>query len=277
MRAVSAAPPPPRALELVLMGHALAVVDSPAAALPTLRGALEAFRSETLTGEDQLNGLGYASLVALNLWEDESWHVLSTRHVALARETGALTALPGALEMHAAYLITAGDFAGAQLEIDEADALAAATGSAPLTDATLLLLGWRGDEAAARPRIEAAIADAAERDEESTITLAEYASAVLYNGLGRHDAALAAARRASEHHPRGAYPKALAELVEAAVRDGDVESAAIALEQLREAPGPSATDWGLGVEARSRALLREGTAAEAFAATLAGMEAKRRP
>ena len=189
----------------MLTGQGLAVIDSLAAAMPMLRRALDAFRSETLTGEDQLRGLGYASMVAVNLWDDESWHVLSTRHVALARESGALTVLPAVLEMHAAYLITAGDFAGAQLELDEADALAAATRSAPLTDAALLLLGWRGDEAAARARIETAIADAAERGEETTITLAEYAAAVLYNGLGRHDAALAAARRASEHHPGGAY------------------------------------------------------------------------
>jgi DNA-binding CsgD family transcriptional regulator len=262
MQAVVAAPPPPRAVELVLTGQALAVIDSPAAAMPMLRRALDAFRSEMLTGEDQLRGLAYASLVALNLWDDESWHVLSTRHVALARESGALTVLPAALEMHAAYLITAGDFAGAQLELDEADAIAAATRSAPLTDAALLLLGWRGDEAAARARFEAAIADAAERGEETTITLAEYAAAVLYNGLGRHDVALAAARRSSEHHPGGVYAKALIELVEAAARDRDAESAAIALERLREATGASGTDWGLGVEARSSALLRQGPAAE---------------
>jgi DNA-binding CsgD family transcriptional regulator len=263
MQAVRNAPAPPRAVELILTGQALAVIDGPAAALPMLHRALDAFRSETLTGEDQLRGLAYACLVALNLWDDESWHALSRRHVALAREAGALTLLPGALEMHAAYLITAGEFASAQLELEEADALADATGSVPVTDAALLLAGWRGDEAPARARIEAAIADAAERGEETTITLAEYAAAVLYNGLGRHDAALAAARRASEHHPGGSYPKALIELIEGAVRGGSTDGAAAALEGLHEAIGPTGTDWGLGVEARSRALLLEGDAADA--------------
>jgi DNA-binding CsgD family transcriptional regulator len=261
-RAVLAAPAPPRAVELVLTGQALAIIDSPAAAMPMLRRALDLFRDESLTGEEQLHGLGYACVVAVNLWEDEAWHDLSARHVALARESGALTLLPSVLEMHAAYLVSAGEFAAAQVEVEEADALAAAIGSAPLSDAALLLTGWRGDEALARERIDAAIADAAQRGEETTITIAEYAAAVLYNGLGRHEAAAAAARRSNEHHPSRSYAKALIELVEAAARVGDGEAAVAALERLREFTGPAGTDWGLGIEARSQALLRDGAAAE---------------
>ena len=261
-RALHAAPPPPRAVELLMTGQALMLTDGPAAGVPLLRRALQAFRSEPLSGEEKLRELAYASLVAINLWDDESWHVLSARHVALAREAGALTVLPLALEMHAASLVTEGDFAAAQIVLDEADAITDAAGSAPLTDASLLLAGWRGDEAAALPRIQAAIDDAAARGEESAITLAEYAAAVLYNALGRHDAALAAARRASEHHPGGAYQKALIELVEAGVRCGSPDAAAAALEQLRDVTSAGGTDWALGVEARTRALLRDGEEAE---------------
>jgi DNA-binding CsgD family transcriptional regulator len=195
--------------------------------------------------------------VAINLWDDESWHVLSERHVALAREAGAFTVLPVALELHAASLVTAGDFTGARALLDEADAITTAAASAPLTDAALLLAGWRGDEDTARSRSQGAIADAAARGEESTITLAEYAAAVLHNALGRHEEALAAARRASEHHPAKSYPKALVELVEAAVRCGDTAVAAAVLEQLHPATAAGGTDWGLGIEARSRALLQD--------------------
>ena len=104
-QALRAAPPPARAAELVLTGQALRLIDGPAAGVPVLRRALHAFRSEPLSGEDELRGLGYACSVALNLWDDESWQVLSARHVTLAREAGALTILPQALEMHAASLV----------------------------------------------------------------------------------------------------------------------------------------------------------------------------
>ena len=262
-RALRAAPPPARAAELLLTGQALRLTDGPAVGVPVLRRALHAFRSEPLSGEEELRGLAYACSVALYLWDDESWQVLSARHVALAREAGALTILPQALEMHAASLVLAGNLSGGQTLADEADAVAEAVGSAPLTDAALLLAGWRGDETAAVAHIAAGIEDAAERGEESTVTIAEYAAAVLYNGLGRHEQAMAAAQRASEHHPAGSYALALVELVEAAVRSGDATSGPAALELLHEATAASGTDWGLGIEARTRALLLHGEEAEA--------------
>jgi DNA-binding CsgD family transcriptional regulator len=262
-QALAAAPPPARAVELLLTGQALRLTEGPAAGIPVLRRALEAFRSEPLSGPDELHGLLYACQVALNLWDDESWHVLSARNVSLAREAGALTILPQALEMNAASLVRGGDFAGAQTLLDEADAIAEAVGSAPLADAALMLAGWRGDEAVAVGRIATAIDDAAARGEETTITSGEYAAAVLYNGLGRHEDALAAAQRSSEHHPAGSYAYALVELIEAAVRAGRAGAAPAALELLRASTAASGTEWGLGVEARARALLLDGDEAEA--------------
>ena len=196
-----------------MTGQALVITDGRAAAMPVLRRALTAFRNEPLAGEEQMQGLLYACLVAIGLWDDESWHVLSARHVQLARDAGALTVLPLALEMHCASQVTAGEFAAAQTLIDEADALTAAAGSVPLTDAALMLAGWRGAEEAALARIRPAIRDASERGEESTITLAEYATAVLYNGLGDHATALAAAQRSLRAPPGQGLP-------EGAGRDG---------------------------------------------------------
>jgi DNA-binding CsgD family transcriptional regulator len=54
----------------------------------------------------------------------------------------------------------------------------------------------------------------------------------------------------------------VAELVEAAARAGERRIAEQALERLTLTTQPSGTDWALGVEARSRALLSDGDAAE---------------
>ena len=54
----------------------------------------------------------------------------------------------------------------------------------------------------------------------------------------------------------------MAELIEAAVRSGESQLAALALEQLVETTSAAGTDWALGIEARSRALLSDGDAAD---------------
>ena len=156
----------------------------------------------------------------------------------------------------------AGEFAAAAGLIEEADAITEATGNAPLGYTSLVLAAWRGQEAEALELIEASRDDATERGEGRAITLAEYATAVLYNGLGRYRAALTAAERASDHDDLGLFGWALIELVEAAVRSSEPELAAEALERLSERTGLSGTDWALGVEARSRALLEEGPGTE---------------
>jgi hypothetical protein len=127
-----------------------------------------------------------------------------------------------------------------------------------------VLAAWRGQEAQALELIEASREDATRRGEGRAVTLAEYATAVLYNGLGRYQAALAAAQRACEHGDLGLFAWALIELVEAAARSREPELAADALEQLSERTRLSGTDWALGVEARSHALLSNGRAAEDF-------------
>ena len=54
----------------------------------------------------------------------------------------------------------------------------------------------------------------------------------------------------------------LPELIEAAVRTGDPETARVALERLAETTLPAGTEFALGIEARSRALLSDGGDAE---------------
>jgi DNA-binding CsgD family transcriptional regulator len=85
---------------------------------------------------------------------------------------------------------------------------------------------------------------------------------VLYNGLGRHDAARDAAWRAFERDPVGRGPFLVTELAEAASRTGDAALVRAALEWLSERTAVTPTEWALGIEARVRALVSEGEAAE---------------
>ena len=95
------------------------------------------------------------------------------------------------------------------------------------------------------------------------LAVIRWASALLYNGLGRYEEALAAAQQDGEHpHEQLFSTLSLAEVVEAAVRSGKPEPAADALRRLSAHTRAGGTDWALGVEARSRALLSDGETAE---------------
>jgi len=121
----------------------------------------------------------------------------------------------------------------------------------------------RGREAEARALIDATIENAIAGGEGLAVQYAHWATAVLYNGLGRYEEALAAAQQASDDMPDLFVADwALPELIEAAIRTGQARLAAGALERLAESANVSGTDWGLGIAARSEALLSEGDAAE---------------
>ena len=92
---------------------------------------------------------------------------------------------------------------------------------------------------------------------------AHWAAAILYNGLGRYDEALVGGPAGHRGHLHPCVSMwALPELVEAAARTGDAELARDALERLAETTQPCGTDFALGIEARCRALLSDGAAAD---------------
>jgi DNA-binding CsgD family transcriptional regulator len=128
--------------------------------------------------------------------------------------------------------------------------------------APLMVAALRGREAEASRLIEATTARAAANGDDRSAALATAAAAVLHNGLGNYRAAMEAAQAASEQDWFGVSDHALVELVEAATRCGDLDVANAALARLRERIGLSGTDWALGIEARSRALVSEGAAAD---------------
>ena len=230
--------------------------------MPPLRRALDAFRDvEGLTARD-VRWLWLACRLAQDLWDDELWYVLATRGLRVARETGALSVLPIAATYRASLHVHAGEFGAASALIEEADAITQATGMAPLKYASLMLAAWRGNEAEGLELIEAGRLEATARGEGMGLGVLEWATALLYNGRGRYAEALAAAQRGCEHDDVGLFAWSLVELIEAGVRSGATDATSAALDRLSERTQASGTDWALGIEAGSRALLSDGRDAE---------------
>jgi DNA-binding CsgD family transcriptional regulator len=263
-RAAPPGPEPPRAIDLLLDGLAIRFTDGYAAAVPPLTQALHAFAQEQELPEHDLRWLWLTWPVANEVWDDEEWDRLTTRAVRVARDAGALAVLPIALLYRAGVHVFAGRFAEAAALIEESDAISAATGNTRLAYVAPVVAAYRGQEALALELIEASIQDATARGEGRAIALAEFARAVLYNGVGRYEAAQAAAQRACEHEDLGLFAWSLMELVEASARGASPDVAAAALRQLEERTHAAGTDWALGAQARSRALVSDGEAAEAF-------------
>jgi DNA-binding CsgD family transcriptional regulator len=264
-RAAAAAPPPrhaTRAPDLLLEGLAAHFDGGYEAGLPILRRALDVF-GIGMSIDEQLRCHWVAGLVAAHLWDHDRWHLLADRHVQLARGVGALSELPLALSMRAFTLLLAGDLTGAASLVAEHQVAMDATGSHLAPYPELGLAALRGRQAEAAALIDATIREVSLRGEGIGIAVAEWANAVLNNGLCNYEEAMQAAQRATAYPVEMVTPSwATAELVEAAVRSGHHDVAADALHRLAERTTPSGTDWARGVEARSRALLSDGDAAE---------------
>jgi DNA-binding CsgD family transcriptional regulator/tetratricopeptide (TPR) repeat protein len=267
--AATSAPSPARQLrpsDLLLDGLATFVTEGHAAAAPLLRQATAAFAAEAsdeASPRQENFRWGWMTTIPPNiLWDEASWHSISARHLKEARDAGALARLPIDLADWAIFCAWCGDFGAAAVAIAETEAITTATGTQIAPYAQLLLAALRGQRDA-WPLIESTIRDAETGGQGLSVQWAEWASAILSNGLGRYDRALASAQRAAEEAPQlHVTPWALTELVEAAVRVARPDLAAGALERVTAATAPSGTDWGRGMQARCRALLSEGETAE---------------
>jgi DNA-binding CsgD family transcriptional regulator/tetratricopeptide (TPR) repeat protein len=256
---------PPRPHDLLLDGLAVLHTEGYSAGTAMLKRALRAFRSDELSSEEGIRWLSVACRAAQDLWDDESYFVLSGRNVQLTRRAGALTALPLALNLQAGMHLFAGQFAAAEELIEEAHSVSAAIGNPDMPHARLFLAGFRGQEEETSRLAAAGERDATARGEGRTIGVCKYATAVLYSGLARYDEAMAAARQAAEYPEDLAFfTWGLVELIEAAARGGNADLAADGLRRLSEKTRTTGTDWALGVESRSRALLSDGETAETF-------------
>ena len=256
-------PDGPRAVDRLVDGLAVRFTDGYTAAAPALKRALTALREEGEREEVSVRWPWFARRVAPDMFDDNAWHYLATRSVQVAREAGALGMLPNALNHLAHLRCLEGDLDGASDLLDEADDIANAAGTEPFLTGRLSLAGYRGAEEDAVVVLDAAEPTAIARPGQGILlTFAEHARAVLYNGLGRYEAALPFAQSAGERDELLVPVWSLPELVEAAARCGHGDVANAAIKSLSERTRAAGTELALGIEARSKALLSDGEVAE---------------
>jgi len=242
-----------RAIDLLLDGLALLITEGHAAATPALQRAAKALVD--LPVDDVLRWGWVATAASSLTWDYEDTRAVEARQVQLVRDAGALAHLPRYLSRLAIASAWRGDFAGAAALIAESDSVAAATGGQISSFALLRLRALQGREAEASALMA--------REIEQGNPHAQWTAAVLYNGLARYDEAASAAQQAaSKTFDPWSAMWVLPELVEAAARAGDAGLARDALARLTETTQPAGTDFGLGMEARCRALLSDGAAAD---------------
>jgi DNA-binding CsgD family transcriptional regulator len=260
--AALACPRPPLCTtkEWILIGHAQFTVEGPAIAAPTLRRALQAPVDDTALAQ-VTHWLGQQLVAASLLWDFDALRELAVRYVETARELGALTVLPFGLNSLAHSLLFEGDLDAAASSLAEATQILDANGSNRLYATSVAIhSGLQGAEGASRV-IEDQIARA-RASHGFRLASVLWAAAILYNGLGQYEAAFGFATEASECVWARSAPAYMHELIEAAARCGQTAAGAAALERLKENTMPSGTDWAIGIQRRSEALLAEGTAAE---------------
>jgi DNA-binding CsgD family transcriptional regulator len=263
-QAARAAPPVgQRPSDLLLDGFTTLITDGHEAGAPVMKRAVGEFRRDDLPLSDGIRWLWHATHAAHDVWDDESWEVLCTRHVRLARQVGALAVLPLALSARIGLHLFAGELDQAASLVDEVDSVGEATGNRLPPYGALALAAWQGREIEASSMIDAARTDLVPRGEGMGLTLVDHAAAVLYNGLGRYEDACEAAQHGASHPQELAFSTwSLVQLVEAAARSDQPARARDALERLARTTGPSGTHWARGIEARSRALVSDGETAE---------------
>ncbi len=260
-RAGPPAPKPETAADLLLDGVAELLLDNRGRGVPVVQKAIEALKQTP-----ELRWQAFGCLAAMEIWDDAGLHTLATTQLVLAREAAALTPLTIALDQIAGGdNVVSGQFAVAEANFAEAQELAEATGEAGIAShasaGALIVSAWRGRTPEARDLAQANMRDAIARGLGRYVTLTQYATAVLENGLGHYEEALAAARSAAQDQALYLSTFALPELVEAAVRGGEHELADAAADQLAERTH-SGTEWARGMLARSQALISSDGEAE---------------
>ena len=257
-------PPSPRPPDLLLQDFAIQSTEGFAAGAPILKAALSGFRQEADLPPSETRWLTFTTNAAANLWDDETWRILSERDLDSARSEGALTRLPLALNLHGYIRAISGELALAESLLDEIRAATEATGIPSHNYVALWVAALRGREDELARLVKTTATDGLARGEGTVLGIARRATAALNNGLGRYDVALAAVREAVDVEPFDELgsPRTMPELIEAAVRCAEHPLAERALERLAESTRAGGYDWGLGVEARSRALLTYGDTAD---------------
>ena len=169
---------------------AVRLADGYDAGLEPARRALAACLDEASSNQQFLQWLPFAPFLAPDIWDDELWDTVTAHTVRLIRDGGAFSAYPFALEYRAEFELYAGNLDAAAALLEEADTIVELTGRTEITHTSTELVAWRGDEQPALDFIDATVELMAGYTGRNT-GLAENARAVLFNGLGRYEEALA--------------------------------------------------------------------------------------
>jgi DNA-binding CsgD family transcriptional regulator len=256
---------PQRPSDLLLEGFALALTEGRAAAAPILQRAATAFADSDVSTKEVLRWGWLATAAAVMVWDHDTCLAVAIRGVKVARDAGALTVLAVSLNVMTQAVALAGELGRASVLVGDADSVTEATGAGVAPYGALVLAGLRGREAEAAALIENTIEEFTAGGQGTAVQYARWARALLLNGLGRYDEALTAAEEAAGDTPELFVAVwASIELLEAASRSDQLEVANPALERILEACSVAPTDWAFGIEARSRALLSDGPAADAL-------------
>jgi DNA-binding CsgD family transcriptional regulator len=206
-------------------------------------------------------------LAAAEILDDRAWAELASAWSQLARETGALAALPVALGVLSWLEVLQGRLGSAASHIAEIEDLVSLTRHRGLVGAPapaqVLREAWLGNETETRAAARELMQDAHERGQGIGVDHAHAALLVLDLGAGRYDAALREARHVFDRGNIGTGAIVLADVVEAAVRCDDKDTAERALARLSRCAAASGSAWSNGLVARGRALLSVGDEADA--------------
>ena len=261
----------PVAVAELLRGVAARLTEGYESAAPSWRDAVAAV---TDGSPAVLGAVGHhvhvvyfdAVLAAVDLLDDDAWADLTRSWVQLARQTGALAALPLALSMSSWLEVLQGRVRTAGSDLAELEEIVSLTGQRGLlgtpSPAAVLLQAWQGNEREARVGARKMMQDAHERGQGRGVDLAQQALLVLELGSGRYEAALRIARRQADRDGVGAGTLALADIVEAAVRCGQRDIGLAALDRLTLRAAASGSVWAHGLLARAQALLADGDEAD---------------
>jgi DNA-binding CsgD family transcriptional regulator len=254
---------PARASDLLLDGLSLLITDGYKSGTSVLRRAIAEFETDSTSVDQRLRWSWLAGGAASLIWDHEAWYSLTARGEQLARDVGALSVLSVTLGSRARACLFAGEVAEVASLADQLDVVTQASDSTRLPNISLALAAFRGDEPGTRQLIEVTRKGSLARGEGLALTVALWAEAFLYNGLGRYEEAFCAAAEALDD-PDGLWYSgwATVEFIESATRTGRSAQARPAFEQLEESTEASGTDWALGVQARCRALLSDNEEAE---------------
>jgi DNA-binding CsgD family transcriptional regulator len=249
---------PPSVTDELLDAAALLVDAGYAAGTARVRRALAAFLTATISRHDEVQWLFLACQMAQDVYDEQTWDVLTARMVELVHETGVLATTATAASLRFTRDLYAGDLTAAEVSADEGNRIVKAIDVDGSPGPWVILAGYRGDEYEVAQLDEATTRHALSHGWGIGLDSLRWGQAVLGNGLGRYDEALAAAQPGTTFPPAmTVYSRILSEAVEAAAHCGRPEAATDALARLAEMAWACGTDWICGVETRCRALVAD--------------------